>query len=194
MTKLEAVNEILMKTGGLPVRALDTDGASKAAMAERVLDAEDLRIQMEGWHCNTEIMELTADSVTNRIDVPTGTLEIDTAEEDEGVNVTQRGGHLYDIENGTLDWDAGKTLKCEVVRRIEYECLPPIMREYIACSAAERFNAQYGSASRKQDLYAETMRARTRAQQFNESNSDTNILRTPDALAVKGNRLTRYTR
>lgn len=194
MTKLEAVNEILMKTGGLPVRALDTDGASKAAMVERVLDAEDLRIQMEGWHCNTEIMELSVDTATHRIDVPTGTLEIDTAEEDEDTNVCQRGGHLYDIENNTHDWDDGTTLTCEVVLRLNYECLPPIIREYICCSAAEQYNRQWGSASRQQYLNAETYRARTRAQQFNESNSDVNILRTPDALAVKGNRRPRITR
>lgn len=55
MTKLQAVNEIMEAVGEYPADALDTDGVSTVAQAERILDRENERVQAEGWHQNKEV-------------------------------------------------------------------------------------------------------------------------------------------
>lgn len=185
MTKLQAVNEVLAKAGHLPVPALDENinGASLAARVERVLDQEELRIQIEGWHYNRRVSTLTRNS-NNQIECPTGTLAIDTTREDEIYNVTQLGSLLYDLDNNTYVFE--RDLKCEYILRIEYACIPPPVREYIACSAAARYNEQFGSQSRQPYLFREQERARTRALQFDERVGDVNILKTDEARRLKG--------
>lgn len=185
MNKLDAVNEVMLKCGLRPVTALDTNGASRQAEVERVLDAEELRVQIEGWHYNTRVDTLSPDS-NNRIEVPTGTLEIDSVDEDEDRNVTQIGGKLYDLDDNTYEFTAD--LKCRYILRIDYPCIPPPIREYIACSAAARYNEQFGSQSRQAYLAREEMRARTRAVRFNNRVADVNILDTDEAIRIKGDR------
>lgn len=53
MLKLEAVRQMLELTGLQHISALDTDGASTASFAERVLDRECVDLQRRGWHFNT---------------------------------------------------------------------------------------------------------------------------------------------
>lgn len=53
MDKLTAVQEMLARSGLQHVSALDTNGASMAAFAERVLDREEYAFQSIGWHYNT---------------------------------------------------------------------------------------------------------------------------------------------
>ncbi len=53
MLKLEAVRQILELCGLQHIAALDTDGASSAAFAERILDRCNVEMQEQGWHFNT---------------------------------------------------------------------------------------------------------------------------------------------
>jgi len=53
MTKLEAVNQILMAVGEAPVTALATGGTNEISVAETVLDRETKAILSSGWWCNT---------------------------------------------------------------------------------------------------------------------------------------------
>ncbi len=52
MTKLEAVNDILLSIGEKPVNGL-TSGLPDAALAEAVLDKISRQVQLEGWNSNT---------------------------------------------------------------------------------------------------------------------------------------------
>lgn len=52
MQKLEAIRQILELCGLQHVAALDTDGASMAAFAERILDRENIALQEYGWYFN----------------------------------------------------------------------------------------------------------------------------------------------
>lgn len=191
MTKLDAVNEIMLKVGLRPVSTLDTNGASTHAQVERVLDAEELRIQIEGWHYNTRVAELTPSASTSKITVPTGTLEIDSHGPDDHRDVAQIGDVLFDLDENTNEFDG--PIECRYVLRIDFTCIPPPVREYIVCSAAARFNEQFGSRDRQFYLAQEADRAKIRAKRFNNRVADVNVLDTPEMRKVKGNR-TRYYR
>ena len=201
MTKLEAVNLILRKCGSFDVPALDTGGSSTAARVENVLDAEELKIQMEsGWHYNTrENIALTPDGVTNKISVPTGCLQITAnavkysrfqSSGPDGVsaghNITQIGTYVYDLANNTFEFTDSIVL-FRVRLRVSFECIPPVIREYIAEAAATRYCEQYMDDPRKcRYLREQEMAAQTRARRFNNEAADVNILDTPSARRMRG--------
>jgi len=185
MTKLEAVNDVLMRVGLYPVTELDTGGPSNAAMAERVIDSENRRIQSEdGWSFNYRRDVTLARDVDNKIPVPAGTITIDAT--DVNVNVLQQAGFLFDLDKKTLTFTA--SVQCHYTFLEAFANVPPVIREYIAASATERFNEQYGNDYRRGYLNENTLRAKQRAEMFNIDSSDTNVLATWEANKVRGQR------
>ena len=72
MTKLDAIQLIMMKVGLLPVTTLETGSASTAANIERILDMRTKMVCEEGWHFNQRrCVKVTPTSLA-----PTGTLPI----------------------------------------------------------------------------------------------------------------------
>lgn len=191
MTKLDAVNMILTKAGLYRVSVLDTNGASDATEAERVLDEEELRIQLEGWHYNMrEDVELTPDSQTSKIYLPTGCLTIDSDQGDSWRNITQVGDYLYDRDDNTDEFT--ENLICSYTLRYSFECIPIEVRQYIAvqaaCSFMENRPLTREKFARLGLLREDAQRARTRALQINGDREDANTLNTADAMATRGGR------
>lgn len=191
MTKLDAVNELLMRTGGLPVTALDTGGASQASIAERFIDRAEIEVQGEGWHYNTlRGVEITLDA-DGYAHLPDGVIRMDADGEDSGTDTAQVGRRLYDLDpeaNGFDLGSAGDTLSTEQIVRYEFGCIPEYVQILIVSTALCRFNASYGDRRRQRELDADHVLARTRARRQEAEHGDFNILNTEHARAVRGQR------
>lgn len=192
MTKLEAVNEILQRTGQLPAPGLDTGKQSRAAQAERVLDRIDRQIQLREWHFNTHRnVELSTTSVSGvfKFAVPDGALNI-RPEEGESAKFTEVGGFLFNTEQNTDAWAQTDQVAVRYVTIVGFESIPEAIAQYIAARAAFFFNDEYiKDFSRINSLAASEKSAKTRALQADIASSGANMMKSADARAVKGDRL-----
>ena len=157
MTKLEAVNDILLSIGEQPVNGLSS-GLPDAALAEAVLDKISRQVQLEGWNSNTRRgIELTRDA-NNIIAVPINTLRIKTtnSKSHRKTNRPRLSGHinatvrrsaddtqflLYDLDDDSQLWPNDDTLTVDLVQMLQFEHLPTSLQIYIAYFAGRRFQA-----------------------------------------------------
>lgn len=186
MTKLEAVNQVLRGVGRAGTAALDTDGNSEAAQAERVLDEVDLEVQSRGWYYNTRRDVTLTPAGDDTIALPTGAITIDAYGTDARRHVTQLGGSLYDLDNHTDEFTGN--LQVEYVLRYDFGCIPQPVQHYIACAAAVAYNERYGHPSRARGLLMAEQRAMGHAKVFDNNSQDTNVLSSQDAEMVRGSR------
>lgn len=186
MTKLDAVNDILLAVGRDRVKSTDTGGASPAAEAERVLDRCELDVQALGWHYNTRTdVELEPDG-NSHIPVPTGVITIDSM--DGEIDVTQLGDLLYNKEDNTSTFDS--SIKVMYTLRYLFHCIPHIIQMYIvACAAVEYNLTRFGMADRQPRLEAMKLQRWGMAAREDEDKRDTDILATVDVLRVRGYRV-----
>ncbi len=157
VTKLEAVNDILLSIGEKPVNSL-ASGLPDAALAQAVLDKVSRQVQLEGWNSNTRRgIELTRD-VANKIAVPINTLRVKTTNAISSrkttrpplsghINVTVRRSAddtqflLYDLDKDSELWTADATLTVDIVQMLQFEHLPTALQLYIAALAGRKFQA-----------------------------------------------------
>lgn len=137
-TELEAVNALLEHIGEAPVASL-TDLALDAGSALNTLRRVSREVQGKGWHWNTTYRKLTADGNGEFI-LPTNTITVDTVGTSYQINVTQRGGKLYDrrpFKNTTV-FDETE-LQVKLVELLDFTDLPEPARQYIYIRAARQF-------------------------------------------------------
>ena len=172
MTKLEAVNQVLRAAGHYNARALDTNGNSNAAEAERDIDTESKKIQAQaGWTFNTVFdITLTPDGSNNIAVVPN---MIQAWSIDPRFVLTVRSGLFYNY-----------TFLCA------WDDIPEPAQQYIVALAAESFNDQRGKPERARDLREKTNVARKFAREASGAAMGDNILNTSDAQGIIGNRRT----
>ena len=149
LTKLEAVNILLDAVGEAPVSSLSS-GLPEAADAERILDRASHRVQMSGWHCNTDYGYTIAMNADGTIPVASDILRVDTYDTDAYKNVTTRylanDRLLYDIDNRTHTFT--KAPKLQVVWHLDFAKLTPTLQEYIAAEAAVEYQtSELGSVA-----------------------------------------------
>jgi len=175
MTKLEAVNIMLGTIGESPISALDSTGSAYVAIAIATLDETSRDVQEEGWHFNTEYKYALVRDVNGRITFPSNTLRIDTNAYHGDVNVTERGGYLYDLDNHTDIFT--ETLYCDLVMGIDFENLPQVARRYIAIKASRVFAARV-LGDQQVHAYASGEEAKAKAafESAESTNSDTTML------------------
>lgn len=132
---------------------------------------------------------ITGTAKNNRILVPTGCLEIDTADSDAGRDLTQLGNHLFDRDNNTELFDDG--VICNYTLRYDFDCIPYKLQQYLVAIAAEEFyvqNVRPQNYAHLQRLQKNTRDAKTRAHQYANEASDINVLQTREVLQMKGGR------
>lgn len=190
MTKLEAVCEVLAAIGRGNVTALDTDGASDASFAERVIDRKELEVQTRGWRFNSrKDVTLTPDG-SDHIALPSATITIQMGSRQvRSVCFVQLGARLFDTVNNVDTFDG--TVQADYILRFDFDCIPQPIQKYITRLAAEEFNNQYGGSlqaiqSRKQSLALETREAKCEANRYEDTAQDVNVLATYDAWATRG--------
>lgn len=194
LTKLQAVNEILQSIGEDPVNSLGSN-VPDAAEAERVLDAENRRIQLIGWHANTLQDHTLNKNADNQFVLGVNTLKVDTVNPrgarrrgspspssfiDAGMrrSADDTKWLMWDVDNNSETWPTLTTLTVDLVQLIEFANLTPALQIYVWTSAAHRF--QHGTmGSSSLDLFTQADVARAEVAAVNEDleNEDTNIIR-----------------
>jgi hypothetical protein len=190
MTLLEAVNEMLEGLGESPVTALETGQATDAGQAESILGSENKKIQGEGWAANT---------IPEKIYTPSGgeitltsVLRCKPVAGSADLRVTIRNGKLYDLETESSSGWGTDTVTLEAVILVAFEQLPQRLAEYIAASAAMRYQV-FKKRGQFDSSLMEIERIRRRAEAIREDitmrGRYANFLMDSQSIALKGDRL-----
>lgn len=189
MNRLDAVNEILSAVGVRPVDALDTDGTSLSAEAERWLDRELLRIQSQGWHYNIRKDVTYSPAEDGYIYPANEIIWVDSDQDDSTTDICLVGGRIYNRDDNTFTFtDDIKIRDCTLW---DFACVPHPVRDYILKSAAYRFARAVRRELRLdpgviRDIQEDLLLAQTAAHQFDNDSSNDNMLEFPDSQSVKG--------
>lgn len=137
-TELEAVNALLEHIGEAPVDAL-TDLSLDAGRAHNTLRRVSREVQAKGWHWNTTFRKLAADGNSEFL-LPTNTIRVDTVGNHYDINVTNRGGKLFDRRpwKNTTVFDQTE-LEVKLVELLGWTDIPEPARQYIYIRAARQF-------------------------------------------------------
>lgn len=136
-TELEAVNSLLDAVDEASVNTLSGTQTPDVAAAIRVLSEENRKLQTTGWHFNTDFyVTLTRDS-NNKIPLGSAILSVYSP----SMNVTIRGGFLYDRDNRTFVFTQSIT-DAITVTLLEFTQLPQAARTYIIEAAKEVFQQE----------------------------------------------------
>lgn len=185
MTQLEMVKKIMRDNGLAEPPSLDTNGASDAAMAERLLEDEALLTLAEDcWGFNHKYDVTLEPDANDHLVVPDGTMVIDVHGSDEWRNVRQLGERLYDFDDNTDEFDAD--VKIRVTLRYKPSCFPFHIKQYAVARASRAFAAYRKDSARFGYLQQLERDARIRALQVEGDIADHNILNTQDSLRATG--------
>lgn len=142
LSKLDAVNRILVAAGEFPVSSLSVSGANDVTIAVQLLDEATTMVQINGTNTNTILSEVTPDS-EGKIYVADSTIHVDTYGDSRNRNIAAQGRnptYLIDLDNGGTDvFDAGTTLFIKTMRRIDFEDLETQEQFYATDYAARRY-------------------------------------------------------
>jgi hypothetical protein len=133
-SKLEAVNIMLSAIGEAPVNRLSS-GLVEAETAETILTQVSRSVQSEGWHFNRETNVELSPNVAGEIILATNTIRADQMlNSNNDLDLTQRGGKMYDRKNHTFAINTGVSL--DVTYELDFGDLPAVARKYITIKAA----------------------------------------------------------
>ncbi|MFC6856846.1 hypothetical protein ACFQHZ_14700 [Marivibrio halodurans] len=168
------MNRILEVVGEEPVNSLQS-GDPDAEAAERFVDRTSTDIQSIGWFENTEENWMLVPDAKGHIDMPKGTLKVDTVGADKVTDVVLRGDRLYDRRNRTFVFDAG--VLADVVLKRPFEELSHQMCRYIAAHAARLYQqSEIGSTVLDKFVVAEERDAWTDLLWADAEAEDGNVL------------------
>ncbi len=194
MSKLEAVNEMLLSIGESPVQTL-ASGLGDAAIAESVLDRTSRQVQLKGWHCNTNRGLTVTKNASNQFALGVDTLKVDTVNAGSGrqasrptpsafINAGMRRSAddtkwlLYDNDNLSETWTNETELAVDRVFLEDFAKLTPALQMYVWTLGAHRFQKSLmGSRVLFEFTQADVIDAETQAVQEDAENEDLNILR-----------------
>lgn len=195
MSKLEAVNEMLLAIGQAPVNTLEVAGIRDVSVAESILDNVSREVQSSGHGFNT-FTETKSPDVNGNILIAADVLAIDATDPlidvIAMVDTNDSALKLYDKEDNTFIFD--DDVECEVVKLLPFESIPQHARRYILAMAKLRFQASVVGSDMLNNLieqelgmaYAEFRRAELLQQ-------DNNILTAGGTIISRNrHRLRRY--
>lgn len=135
-TKLEAINTMLSCIGQAPLNTLDGSKSYFTISAEKILNDEVKRFQLQGWDFNSEDNYPLAPDVNDEITIPSNIIMINLPSILKNRYVV-RQGKLYDKQKHTFK--ILNTLRASVVFCFDFEELPEVAKEYAKMSAAYKF-------------------------------------------------------
>lgn len=173
LTKLDAVNICLSTMGEPTVNTLD-GAAVDAQMASDLVDETSRSVQGMGWHWNREKHTLSP-SVNSQIILPANTIRVDTIDDSKSIDVVQRGGKLFDVENSTYTFT--KDLKVEIYVQLTFDELPFAAKQFITMRAARLLQQRLlGSDTLYKFSAQDEQRAWTILMQEETETADANML------------------
>lgn len=127
---------MLEAIGEDPVSSLES-GLDDAEVAESKLARITKEFLSKGWHCNTEENVILTPDTAGEITVGDGVLRIDTVGNSSDIDVTLRGGKLYNLTDRTFTFSGDLTVTWSIL--LDFEELPYAVANYIAYDAAYRY-------------------------------------------------------
>lgn len=139
MSRLDAVNEILINSGKLPVNSLISIPAVDQAVA--MLDSTNRQVQSRGWNFNTDTNRKLTPDIAGNVIVPQDTMHIDTVAGSAYIGVTLRDNILRktDYYEGTDPEVFTAPVWVEIIHYLDFEVIPQVARYYITIKAARRY-------------------------------------------------------
>lgn len=186
LTKLEAVNAMLMSVHETPVSSLDAPITEEVALAIKTIDRLSEDVQRDGYTFNTETNFTLVRDNSNNITLPVNVcrIKVNYSGLNPNVDITIRGRRLYDRYNHTYEFTSD--VKCDkMVRILEWNDLPDVFRRYISMRSARVFTAQM-TGSQQTTMAAsieEAAALRTFKRDYQESQRP-NLLRGPGMTEI----------
>ncbi len=140
--KLKAVNRCLRAIGESPVNSL-ASGVPDAEDALAIVDDMTELVLSMGWHSNTSYGVVFYPDMSGEIGIPPNVLRIDSSGRSAHINVTAREDlndslkKLFNVDEQSFLFE--QPVECDVVYHYDIDGLPYALQDYIACSAAVRF-------------------------------------------------------
>ena len=157
-TKLEAINTMLSCIGQSPLNTLEGTKSYFTISAEKILDDEVKKIQIQGWDFNSEDFYELHPDVNKHINIPDNMIMVKFPTIYKNRYVV-REGRLYDKFKHTYEIE--DTLRCSVVWSFPFKDLPEVFKEYATMSAAYKFTKrELGSDKVSQFTQEDLMEAR----------------------------------
>lgn len=140
-TELEAVNELLKAVGETPVNSLDNMGFTDASIARDTLRTKAREVQSRGWYFNRAESFTFTPATDGTVKIPANVLSIRPSR-DETRRIVPRGGFLWNVTDGTNEFEADNGPTVEVIWMYDFETLPETARRYITVRAATQYQTQ----------------------------------------------------
>jgi Autographiviridae tail tubular protein Gp11 len=140
-TELEAVNELLKAVGETPVNSLDNLGFTDASIARDTLRSKAREVQSRGWYFNRDDSFTFTPATDGTVKIPANVLSLRPCGA-ESRRVVPRNGFVWDMTNGTNQFDTDDGPTMEVVWFYDFQNLPETARRYITVRAATQFQTQ----------------------------------------------------
>lgn len=141
-TELDAVNEMLVSIGQAPVNTLAISGIRDVNIARAELTKVSRQVQLIGWHWNTDEGYPLQPDIDGLIGIPDGLLKFEPMDRYRALvqrrHVT-KGLALYDKD--ALTFEFSEPVPIRAVWGFPFDDLPESARNYIAISAARKFQA-----------------------------------------------------
>tara|TARA_A100001035_G_scaffold273222_1_gene263480 strand:- start:6403 stop:7020 length:618 start_codon:yes stop_codon:yes gene_type:complete len=175
-TELDAVNQILSSVGQAPVTTLDMKNPEVYITLETLREVN-RQVQSEGWTFNTENhVELTRNSVTNKITYPTNALAVDANEDKyQGkYDIVKRDGFLYDKKEHSYTFT--EDLVVDMVWLFSFDDVPKIAQTYIINRAARLASVKLvGDSELYQLLQEQEAQSRVALLEYETNQGDYNM-------------------
>jgi hypothetical protein len=157
------------------VNTVEDNGIVDAVIARQILRSTSREVQSRGWHFNTEKGFLLTPDSEGFITLPPTTLQVDTVDESQDIDVVLRGNRLYDRRNHTFKF--GKPIRVDMVILLPFEELPEVAREYITIRASRIFQERVvGSDLLSSFSKSDELRTLVALQEMEADTADYNIL------------------
>ena len=162
-TKLEAINTMLSCIGHAPLNTLEGTKSYFTQAAEKILEDETKRIQMQGWDFNSEDCYQINPDENNIVSIPNNLIMIKFPTVYKNRYVV-REGKLYDKFNHT--YEITEPIKCSVVWYFQFNDLPEVAKQYAMMSAAYKFvKRELGAEKASQYTQEDLLEARIAMEQ-----------------------------
>lgn len=149
LTRLDAINEMLLAAGESLVSDLDESSGVDTSIAEWMLDNVATDYQFRGLAHNTYIQKKKPDS-NNKIFLPNDAINItllsghtsnNTADGFDGYTIEagirgEPNGYLFNITEQTDQWDAGTEYTVEIIQRIRWEDMDSSIQKAVVAGAS----------------------------------------------------------
>lgn len=137
MTKLEALNMLLLSSGQLPVQDYNSNHPD-AISARNYIERWSQQSQQRGWYFNTYFeLDLVPDSDSGEITLPQGSIRVDVLSHPEQGSV--RRGKLWNSRANTFVW--AEALVANVFVQLDFDDCPVLMQTIIAYQALSEWQA-----------------------------------------------------